>query len=65
MCTLGPATQSLEKIEALLAAGMNVCRLNFSHGSHEYHAKTISNVREVCDKTRRVCAILLDTKVRE
>jgi pyruvate kinase len=50
-------------------ATMNVClsmndidRLNFSHGSHEYHATTIARVKELTQSTRRVCAILLDTK---
>lgn len=41
---------------------MNVARLNFSHGSHEYHSEVISNIKSVCSETRRVCAILLDTK---
>lgn len=43
-------------------AGMNVIRLNFSHGDHEYHAETIANAREVMSETRRICALLLDTK---
>jgi pyruvate kinase len=62
ICTLGPSTQSVETIKKLLLAGMNVARLNFSHGSHEYHAQTIANVRKACAELDMVCAIMLDTK---
>jgi pyruvate kinase len=41
VCTLGPASRSVEMIEKLLKAGMNVGRFNFSHGSHEYHQETL------------------------
>src|SRR6266705_3367322 len=45
VCTIGPATRSPRMIDRLLRAGMDVARLNFSHGSHEEHAKSISMLR--------------------
>eukprot|EP00288_Rhodomonas_lens_P007874 CAMPEP_0177722932 /NCGR_PEP_ID=MMETSP0484_2-20121128/17942_1 /TAXON_ID=354590 /ORGANISM="Rhodomonas lens, Strain RHODO" /LENGTH=588 /DNA_ID=CAMNT_0019235333 /DNA_START=112 /DNA_END=1878 /DNA_ORIENTATION=+ len=62
ICTLGPKTQSVEMVTKLIEAGMNVARMNFSHGDHEYHAKTIANIRTSLAKSKRMCAILLDTK---
>ncbi len=62
VCTLGPATQSEEAIRSLVNAGMNVARLNFSHGTYEYHQKNIDMLKEV---RRELCcplAILLDTR---
>ena len=47
VCTLGPASKSEEVIEELLKSGMNVARLNFSHGTHEYHKETIETFRKV------------------
>ncbi len=58
VCTLGPASDTKEMIEKLYKSGMNVARLNFSHGSYEYFEKLIINIREVSNKI----AILLDTK---
>ena len=60
VCTLGPATESKEVIEALVMAGMNVARLNFSHGSYENHKMLIDNIREVAEKTERPVAIVQD-----
>ncbi|MGO8946392.1 MAG: pyruvate kinase [Ktedonobacterales bacterium] len=60
VCTLGPATQSEEKIEALTRAGMNVARINFSHGTHEEHAATIKRVRAVATRLGQPVAILQD-----
>jgi pyruvate kinase len=62
VCTIGPATDTVQSIQALLEAGLNVARLNFSHGNHSSHQKTIENVRTVMDITDRDIAILLDTK---
>ena len=45
VCTIGPASRSPKMIDRLLEAGMDVARLNFSHGTHEEHAKNISTLR--------------------
>ena len=47
VCTLGPSSNTFENIEKLYRAGMNVARINFSHGSHADHKKTIGFVRKV------------------
>nr|XP_043622678.1 pyruvate kinase, cytosolic isozyme-like [Erigeron canadensis] len=62
VCTLGPASRSVEMIEKLLRAGMTVARFNFSHGSHEYHQETLDNLRKAMNNTRIPCAVMLDTK---
>lgn len=62
VCTIGPAVASPEKIEALIAAGMNVARLNFSHGSYEEHAKVIHYLKAAREKLGVPLAIMLDTK---
>lgn len=62
VCTLGPASRSPEMIEKMLKAGMNVARLNFSHGTHEYHKETIDMFRSTRDKMGIAAAVLLDTK---
>ncbi|KAJ3068646.1 hypothetical protein HDU98_008206 [Podochytrium sp. JEL0797] len=63
-CTIGPKTQSIEMLTKLHDAGMTVARLNFSHGSHEYHAQTIANIRQMVKESKnpRTVAIMLDTK---
>ncbi|MCC5941337.1 MAG: pyruvate kinase [Balneolaceae bacterium] len=60
VCTLGPSSNTLEGIENLYRAGMNVVRINFSHGSHEDHAKTIGYVREVAKKYQYSIPVLMD-----
>ena len=62
ICTLGPASENEEMIEQLFRSGMNVARLNFSHGTHENHKKTIELLRKVRDRLELPAAVLLDTK---
>ncbi|QDZ22737.1 pyruvate kinase [Chloropicon primus] len=62
ICTLGPESRSVEVLEDLLKAGMSVARFNFSHGSHEYHQETLDNLHKAMVNTRRMCAVMLDTK---
>lgn len=62
ICTLGPASENEEMIEQLFKSGMNVARLNFSHGTHENHKKTIELFRKVRDRLELPAAVLLDTK---
>jgi pyruvate kinase len=60
VCTLGPATSSQDQITALVEAGMDVARLNFSHGEHAHHEKSYLMVREASDRTGHAVAILAD-----
>lgn len=60
VCTIGPASNSYEKIEKLIQGGMDVARLNFSHGSHEEHRQVIENIRQASLKTNEPVAILQD-----
>ncbi len=60
VCTLGPATSSLEQITALVEAGMDVARLNFSHGAHADHEVAYRNVRQASDSTGHAVAVLAD-----
>ncbi|GAM26645.1 hypothetical protein SAMD00019534_098200 [Acytostelium subglobosum LB1] len=62
VCTIGPKTMSVEMLVKLIQSGMAICRLNFSHGTHEYHGNVIKNLREAIKITNRGCAIMLDTK---
>src|SRR5450432_1674192 len=60
VCTIGPASASRRMIEKLLQAGMDVARLNFSHGTHEAHSATIALLRAAALKQRRTISILAD-----
>ncbi|KAG6580306.1 pyruvate kinase [Phytophthora cinnamomi] len=63
ICAIGPASWSVEMLGQLLDAGMNVARLNFSHGDHELHQRSLSNLREaMAARPGCHCAVLLDTK---
>ena len=60
VCTIGPASRSVEQLDRLVAAGMDVARLNFSHGSHAEHAEVIRLLREGAERWGRPVAILQD-----
>mgnify|MGYP005985022985 FL=1 len=60
LATLGPASHSIEIIEGLIKAGANMFRLNFSHGSHEYHLDTLNNIREAMKNLNTTVGILQD-----
>ncbi|MFR1448501.1 MAG: pyruvate kinase [Beduini sp.] len=62
VCTIGPASEPREILESLIDAGMNVMRLNFSHGDFEEHGGRIKTVKAIKAETGKECAILLDTK---
>ena len=60
VCTIGPASQSREVLEQMVVAGMNVARINFSHGDAETHREVIRTIREVAKSTERRVAIMGD-----
>ena len=62
ICTIGPSSENEEVLTQMCLAGMNVARLNFSHGSHEEHEKKIALIKKVREKLNLPIAILLDTK---
>lgn len=62
VCTIGPASESLETLKELMLLGMNVCRLNFSHGNHEEHLQRIKNIKQAREELNLPVAIMLDTK---
>ena len=62
ICTLGPSSEDEEVLSKMIDAGMNVARLNFSHGTHEEHLKKIETIKKVRDKKKVPLPILLDTK---
>ena len=62
VCTIGPKSESKEMLTKLVESGMNVMRLNFSHGDFEEHGARIKNIREVMKETGKYIAIMLDTK---
>lgn len=62
ICTIGPATKSSEMIEKLALAGMNIARLNMSHGDHKFHEDIIKKIKNINKKLKQNIAILLDTQ---
>ena len=60
VCTIGPASTSPDVIRKLMLAGMNVARLNFSHGKHEEHARTVATIRGLAEELKKPIAILGD-----
>jgi pyruvate kinase len=60
IATLGPSSSTTEQIEKLIEAGVNVARINMSHGTHEGHAQTIRNIREASRRAGRELAVLMD-----
>ncbi|WP_028865201.1 pyruvate kinase PykF [Psychromonas aquimarina] len=62
VCTIGPKSESKEMLTKLVNNGMNVMRLNFSHGDFNEHGSRISTIREICEETGKNVAVLLDTK---
>ena len=62
VCTIGPKSEKKEVLKELVLSGMNVMRLNFSHGDHEEHGARIKTIREISKETGKHVAILLDTK---
>ena len=62
ICTLGPATDTVSALQKMIKAGMDVVRINMSHGTYEEHAKRIAMIRAVRDELKVPIAIMLDTK---
>lgn len=62
VCTIGPATESVEMLKNMMKAGMNVARINFSHGGYEENKEKIENIKKVRDELNLPVALMLDTK---
>jgi pyruvate kinase len=60
VCTIGPASREMSILRQIVEAGMNVARLNLSHGTHDYHAETIERVRTISEQLQKPIAILAD-----
>lgn len=60
VCTIGPASESPERLDRLISSGMNAARLNFSHGSHESHARAIDAIRKAAERRNTPVAIIQD-----
>jgi pyruvate kinase len=60
VCTLGPSSNTLEQISALIDDGMDIARLNFSHGTHDFHRALIQNIREASRRAKKPVAIMQD-----
>ncbi|MBZ4686754.1 MAG: pyruvate kinase [Clostridia bacterium] len=62
VCTIGPASEQVETLQEMINSGMNVARLNFSHGDHDEHLQRIKNIRTAMKNCGKKVALLLDTK---
>ncbi len=62
ICTVGPASEAVEVLQKMIRAGMNVARLNFSHGTHSEHRQRVDNIRAAAKASGATVAIMLDTK---
>nr|WP_207707976.1 pyruvate kinase [Heliorestis convoluta] len=62
VCTVGPSTDQETVLDQMIAAGMNIARFNFSHGTHADHSKRIAMVRAAAQRSRKPIALMLDTK---
>lgn len=62
VCTIGPASRNEKTLKEMIKSGMNVARLNFSHGTHDYHKETIELIKKVRSEMEVPLAIMLDTK---
>ena len=62
VCTIGPASESVDTLKKMLKAGMNVARFNMSHGNYEYHKMLIDNVKKAREELSCPCAIMIDLK---
>ena len=60
LATVGPASDSVEVLEKLIKAGVNVFRMNFSHGTHEYHSQTLANIRKASKNVGKMVGVLQD-----
>ena len=62
VCTIGPSSDNEDVFRAMCKTGLNVARLNFSHGTHDEHKKTIEMIKKVREELNLPIAIMLDTK---
>ncbi|HPT69099.1 MAG TPA: pyruvate kinase, partial [Syntrophomonas sp.] len=65
ICTIGPASEDLDQLKKMINNGMNVARLNFSHGTYDEHEMRIKRVRQAANELDLPVAIMLDTKGQE
>ena len=62
VCTMGPSTEDDSVLRELMLSGMNVARLNFSHGNHEYHLSNMQRIRRISAELGKHVGIMLDTR---
>ena len=62
ICTIGPSVQDVQSMEQLIDNGMDIARVNLSHGTHEQHRETMRNLKEAREKSKKCVGILIDTR---